>query len=90
MGPGMTPRGFEIPFDPALEQNAQLVVHFSAAVYSIAHSWRAQLLAPGSDNPQNVAEDTRNGGAWTVSAPQVLDQVLLDVGAGARHLHAKR
>ena len=80
VGAGMTERGLEIPFDPPLDEDVQLAVHLKAAMYSIAHSWSAQLLAPGSENPQNVVEDTRTGGSWLVSAPQVLDRVLLDVG----------
>ena len=81
VGAGMTSRGLEIPFDPPLEDDAQLVVHLNATMYTVSHAWRAQLLAPGSDNPQNVVEDTREGGAWLITAPQVLDQVLLEVGA---------
>ena len=83
-GAGMTARGLEIPFDPPLRQDAQLVIHFRTTMYSISHAFYAQLLGPGSENPLNVAEDTREGGTWLVSAPQVLDRVLLDVGAMPR------
>ena len=80
VGAGVTERGLEIPFDPPLDEDVQLAVHFKAAMYSIAHSWSARLLAPGSENPQNVVEDTGAGGSWLVSAPWVVNQVLLDVG----------
>ena len=79
-GVEVTPRGLEIPFDPPLEEDAELVVHLKAALYTIAHSWSAQLLAAGSENPLNVAEDTgTEGGSWFVSAPQLLDQLLFDL-----------
>jgi len=83
VGAGMTDRGLEILFDPPLDEDVQLSIHMMAAMYTIAHSWSTQLLAPDSENPQNVVEDTRRGG-WSVSAPEVLGQVLLDVGVEPR------
>ncbi len=80
VGAGMTDRGLEIPFDPPLNEDVQLSIHMRAAIYTIAHSWSAQLLALDSENPQNVVEDVQEGG-WLVSAPQVLGQVLIDAQA---------
>ena len=80
VGAELTDRGLEMTFDPPLDEDVQLSIHMMATMYTIAHSWSAQLLAPDSENPQNVVEDTRRGG-WLVSAPQVLGQVLLDTRA---------
>ena len=80
VGAGITDRGLEIPFDPPLDEDVQLSIRIRAAMYTIAHSWRAQLLAPDSGNPQNVVEDVQGGG-WLVSAPLVLGQVLIDARA---------
>ena len=80
VGAGMTDRGLEIPFDPPLDEDVQLSIPMRGAIYTIAHSWSAQLLALDSGNPQNVVEDTQGGG-WSVSAPQVLGQVLVEARA---------
>ena len=77
----MTSRGWEIPFDPPLEQDAQLIFHFRTTQYAISHEFRTHLLGPDSDNPLNAVENTEGGASWRTTAAQVLDEVLLEVGA---------
>ena len=66
--------GTEIPF--------QILVH--SALYTDTHEFRAALFSPGSENPQNIRENSVDGASWEVVVTDVVEKDLLNVRAHPR------
>ncbi len=88
LGPGeytATSEGdsLKIDFDPSLDSDITLTIHFSTILYGSSHDFRSYLYSSLTEtNPQNVEENrTQREYAWSVFVVDVMPKVLSRVKA---------